>query len=105
MVQVITNSEFEEQVLKAKGVVLVDFFAAWCGPCQVIAPVLDELASSLEDDAKIFKVDVDESAELASKYGVMSIPAIKIFKEGVVVDELTGSQSKEALIEIINKNK
>jgi len=99
----LTDSNFEEEVLKSDKPVLVDFFAPWCGPCQMMMPVVEDLAKEVGDTAKIGKINVDESPETAGKYGIMSIPAIKVFKGGEVVKEMTGVQSlddlKEALAE------
>ncbi len=87
-----------------EGVVLVDFWAPWCGPCKMIAPVLEELDGELGDKAKIAKVDVDENQETASKFGVMSIPTLLVLKNGEVVDQVVGFQPKEALAELVNKH-
>jgi len=103
MTQVITKDDFDAKVLKNSEVVLVDFFATWCGPCQGLAPILDELAKEIGED-RVFRVDVDQSPELASQYAVMSIPSIKIFKGGEVVEESMGMQSKEALLGMIEKH-
>lgn len=101
----VTTAEFEETVLKSDDVVLVDFWAPWCGPCQMLGPVLDEISEGLEAGAKIVKVNVDDEAEIASQYGVMSIPALKVFKGGEVVDEAVGVQPKEDLEELIARNR
>jgi len=103
MTQVITKDDFDAKVLKNSEVVLVDFFATWCGPCQSLAPILDELTQEIGED-RVFKVDVDQSPELASQYAVMSIPSIKIFKGGEVVEESMGMQSKEVLLGMIEKH-
>ncbi|WP_338451429.1 thioredoxin [Niallia oryzisoli] len=81
------------------GLVLVDFWAPWCGPCKMIAPVLEDLDSEIGDKVKIVKVDVDENQETAAKFGVMSIPTLIVLKEGEVVDKVVGFQPKEALAE------
>lgn len=88
----------------SKGVVLVDFWAPWCGPCKMIAPVLQELDTEIGDTAKIVKVDVDENQETAGKFGVMSIPTLIVLKDGEVVDKVVGFQPKEALAELIAKH-
>ncbi|PWU23046.1 thioredoxin [Candidatus Cerribacteria bacterium 'Amazon FNV 2010 28 9'] len=82
----ITDDQFDEQVLKSNIPVLVDFFAVWCGPCKMAAPILDELADTYKGKVKIVKIDVDQS-ELAGKYGVMSIPTVVVFKDGKEVEE------------------
>ena len=82
----LTSENFAEQVEKSKGVVLVDFFATWCGPCQMSAPVVDQMAGDYADKASIVKVDVDQAREPAMKYGVMSIPTFVVFKDGQEVD-------------------
>ncbi len=96
MAQVFTDQDFEAEVLKADGLVLIDFFAEWCGPCKMLAPIIDELASSAEG-VKIGKVDVDNAPETARKYGVMSIPTLLFFKSGEVVEQMVGMKSKEDL--------
>ena len=89
MAKKITTSEFENEVLKAQGKVIVDFFATWCGPCKMIAPVLDEF-SAAHPDIKIVKIDVDEETPLAIKYGVASIPTLLLFENGEIVDTRLG---------------
>ncbi|MEK3798091.1 thioredoxin [Peribacillus sp. FSL H8-0477] len=87
-----------------KGLVLADFWAPWCGPCKMIAPVLEELDSELGETVKIVKVDVDENQETAGKFGVMSIPTLIVLKDGEVVDKVVGFQPKEALSELLAKH-
>lgn len=86
------------------GVVLVDFWAPWCGPCKMIAPVLEELDAEIGDKVKIVKIDVDENQETAGKFGVMSIPTLLVFKNGEAVDKVVGFQPKEALAELLSKH-
>ncbi|NCP67568.1 thioredoxin [bacterium] len=105
MAKNITTAEFEAEVLKSDDVVLVDFWAPWCGPCQMIGPVLEELSNEIGDGAKIVKINVDEESEIASKYGVMSIPALKVFKGGEIVDEAVGVRPKADLLELIERNR
>jgi len=94
-VSVITDANFEEDVLKADRPVLVDFWAAWCAPCRLVAPVLDEIADSYGSKIKVFKMDVDGNSETAHKYGIRSIPTIMIFKNGVVVDQVIGANAAQ----------
>ena len=93
---------FEENT--KEGLVLVDFWAPWCGPCKMIAPVLEELSGDVEGKANIVKVDVDDNQETAGKYGIMSIPTLLLFKDGEVVDKVVGFKPKEALAELIEKH-
>ena len=97
----LTDSNFQAEVLDKKGIALVDFWAEWCGPCRMLTPVVEELASDYEGKALIAKVDVDENAELSQKYGVRSIPTILILKDGEVVDKHVGVTTKQALAEKI----
>jgi thioredoxin 1 len=92
-----TDQNFDQEVLKSDVPVLVDFWAPWCGPCQMMGPVIEELSKEMGEKAKIGKLNVDENGEMASKFGIMSIPALKIFKGGRAVKEFVGVQSKEAL--------
>ena len=97
-----TDQNFTEHT--NDGLALVDFWAPWCGPCKMIAPVLEEIDDEMSDQVKIVKLDVDENQETASKYGVMSIPTLLLFKDGKVVDQVVGFQPKEALVDLINKH-
>ncbi len=97
MAQIITADEFDEKVLKAEKPVLVDFYADWCGPCKMMAPVLDELSGEKADEISIYKINVDNNRELAQKYQVMSIPNMVVFKGGEAVTHVIGSMPKEDL--------
>ena len=101
----ITDANFAEEVLKSTVPVLVDFWAPWCGPCQMMGPIMEELSSEyVVDKVKIVKVDVDQNQEIAGKYQVMSIPTFLVFKNGEVVDKLIGGVQKEKLKEMIAKH-
>jgi len=91
------DENFESEVLKSDKVVLIDFWAPWCGPCQVMGPIIDDLAEELKDDFKIGKVNVDENQQISQKYNIMAIPALMIFKDGKVVKQMAGVQDKESL--------
>ncbi|XCP85170.1 thioredoxin [Roseburia hominis] len=98
----LTADNFEQEVLKAEGKVFVDFWATWCGPCQMMGPVVDELAEE-RSDVKFGKVNVDEQMELARKYRVMSIPTFLVYQNGEVVGRTMGGQTKEELAEVLDK--
>lgn len=98
-----TDSNFDDEVLKSDQPVLVDFWAPWCGPCQMMGPIVDEVAEEMKGKAKVGKLDVDENPTKASEYGIMSIPSLKIFKGGKVVKEFAGVQRKEILKEELLK--
>ncbi|AIF67046.1 MULTISPECIES: thioredoxin [Bacillaceae] len=97
-----TDSNFNTET--SQGLVLADFWATWCGPCKMIAPVLEEIDGEMSDKVKIVKLDVDENQATAGKFGVMSIPTLLLFKDGEVVDQVIGYQPKEALVELVNKH-
>jgi thioredoxin 1 len=97
----LTDDSFQSQI-DTGAVVLVDFWAAWCGPCRAIAPVIDELASEYDGRAQIAKVDVDNNPRVAMQYGIRSIPALLIFKGGKVVDTIVGAVPKSYLTEKLN---
>jgi thioredoxin 1 len=88
----------------SEGLVLADFWAPWCGPCKMIAPVLEELDGEMGEKVKIVKLDIDENPETASQYGVMSIPTLLVIKNGEVVDKVIGFQPKDALAEVLEKH-
>lgn len=96
----LNNSNFKGEVIESKGLVLVDFWADWCGPCKMLAPILEELSG--ETEAKICKVNVDESGDLAGDHGIRSIPTMIIFKDGVKVDQIVGLRQKSELLEKLN---
>ena len=98
----LTDQNFEEEVIKSNSLpVLVDFWAAWCGPCRMLGPIIEELAEDFKGKIKIGKLNVDENSEIAVKYEVLGIPSLKFFKKGEIVGEITGVQPKEVLVEKI----
>lgn len=104
MAKTITTDEFKSVVLDSDDVTLVDFYAPWCGPCQALLPIIDELMEELPEGAKVVKINVDESPEVAGQYGVVSIPTLKVFKGGEIVEEFMGVQDKEILKEALEKH-
>ncbi len=98
----VTNDTFQREVLDHKGVVLVDFFAQWCGPCKITSPIIDELAESMKD-VKFAKVDVDNNQDLAGKYSIFSIPTFLILKDGQVKNQFVGAHNKESFEEELKK--
>ena len=98
----VSDANFGEEVLSSKEPVLVDFWAEWCGPCRAIAPVLEELSTELQGKVKIVKLNVDENPETASRYGVMSIPTLMIFKGGEMASRQVGAAPKQKLQQWIN---
>jgi len=99
-----TGENFENEVLKSDGVVLVDFWAPWCGPCRMLGPILEELEEEMGERVKVCKVNVDEEGALAQKYGIMSIPAVFLFKGGEVVETMIGLQPKESFEDALKKH-
>ncbi|PJE58076.1 MAG: thioredoxin [Candidatus Portnoybacteria bacterium CG10_big_fil_rev_8_21_14_0_10_36_7] len=99
----LTNANFETEVLKSDQPVLVDFYADWCGPCKMQGPIVHEVSEAIGDKAKVGKLNVDENQEVAQKFNVMSIPTLIIFKNGQAVETMVGVQTKDSLIEKLNK--
>jgi thioredoxin 1 len=99
----VSDQSFNTEV-EGQGTVLVDFWAPWCGPCKMIAPILEDLSTEVGDSVKIAKVNVDENPESASRFGVMSIPTLIVFKDGQPVDKVVGLNSKEALKSMLSKH-
>lgn len=101
-VKTFTTANFDSDVLKSDQVVLVDFWAPWCSPCRMVAPVVDELADEYVGKITIGKLNVDENGPISQQYGVMSIPTLGIFKGGKLVDKVTGFRGKPDLVKMLN---
>jgi len=105
MAHMFDDNNFATEVLEAKELVVVDFYADWCGPCKMMGPIIEEVATELKDLAKVGKLNVDNSPNTSAKYRVMSIPTILFIKNGAVVDTVVGALSKDNLIAKINQHK
>ena len=101
--QAVTDAEFEQEVLKADLPVLVDFWAEWCGPCKMIAPILEGLAEEYDGKIKFVKVDTEENFETPSSYGILSLPTLLVFKEGQQIERITGARPKGDLMRYLDK--
>jgi len=99
----VTDADFDATVLKAAQPVLVDFWAAWCGPCRMMSPVVEELAAAYDGKVVVAKMNVDENPQTPAKYGVRGIPNLKLFKGGQVVDEIVGAVPRQKLEEVLKK--
>ena len=104
MMEIVKQDNFDEKVLKSDLPVLIDFWAEWCGPCRMVAPVVEELAKNYAGKAVIGKVNVDEERSLAQKYRVFSIPTLFIFKDGEVVDQLVGARPYDDIAKVLDKH-
>lgn len=102
MSEVISSEEFQSKVLESPVPVLVDFFATWCGPCKLLAPTLEEIQTEVAGKAAVYKVDIDQSADLAKSYGVMSVPTLITFKEGEVTNKVVGVQPKQNILAMLD---
>ena len=98
----LTEQSFDEALVATQGLVMIDFWAEWCGPCRAIAPVLEELAEASEGRVALMKVNVDENPGLAARYGIRSIPTILFFKEGALVDRVVGAAPRAVLQDVVN---
>ena len=103
MVAVVSSSDFQNKVINQPGLVLIDFFATWCGPCKKIGPVIEEISKEVEGKAKVYKVDIDQSPDIASRYGVMSVPTLVVFENGKVKQQSIGAHPKERILEMLSK--
>lgn len=101
MTEQITSEEWQAKVLEADKPVLVDFFATWCGPCKMMAPVIDEIAAEKGDSVAVYKIDIDENPDIAQRYGVMSIPMFVSFKNGEPVGKVLGAKPKDTILELL----
>lgn len=93
----VTSSNWDNEVIKAQGVVMIDFWAAWCGPCRMISPTVEELAKEYSGKIKVFKLNTDDNSEIASRYKIMGIPTIMFFKDGIKIDQIVGVVPKQHL--------
>jgi thioredoxin 1 len=100
----LTEKSFKDEVEQSTIPVLVDFWASWCGPCRMIAPIVDQLAEEFDGKIKVAKLNVDENSELASRYQVMSIPTLLLFRNGKVVNQMVGARPKGELVKILQSN-
>lgn len=100
----INDTTFATEVLESQQPVLVDFWAPWCGPCRMVGPIVEDLASDYQDQVKVVKFNVDDSSTIASQYGIRSIPTLIVFKEGQPVETLVGASPKAALVEALDKH-
>lgn len=103
MVSHINEKEFNDEVIKQKGVVLVDFFATWCPPCKMLAPVLEEISES-RGNFKIVKINVDENLAISTKYDIRAVPTMIVFKDGKIVDTAYGYLPKEKVVDLLNNH-
>jgi thioredoxin 1 len=100
----VTDQDFQTEVLDAEGLVLVDFWATWCGPCLMLGPIIDEVSKEMEGKVKVLKLNVDENPQTAQKYQVLSIPTVKLFKGGEIVEDFVGVQPKDTYVQAVEKN-
>ena len=101
MSEVVSSADFQSKVLGAQGPVLVDFFATWCGPCRMVAPVLEEIAAEKAGELTVYKLDIDHSPDIAARYGVMSVPTLMLFENGQVKNRMVGAQPKQNILAML----
>lgn len=104
MPKAVTDSDFKKEVLESEKPVLVDFWASWCMPCQMLTPILEEVEYEVGDKIKVCKVNVEENNETSGEYGIMSIPAVFLFKDGEIVEKIVGLRQKDDYLEVIEKH-
>ena len=104
MAKIISTSEFRSQVEGKEGVVVVDFFATWCGPCKMLAPVFEALGEEMDGKARFLKLDVDQSLEIAQQFRISTVPTMMIFKDGKAVESLVGFMPKDAIVQKVKSN-
>ncbi|MGB3976603.1 MAG: thioredoxin [bacterium] len=100
----VDTKQFDEKVVKGKGLILIDFWAPWCGPCRLASPILDEIAQEMSQSVTVYKVNVDSNGELAMKYGISGIPTFILFKNGKIVKQIVGLMSKADIVNLIRSN-
>ncbi|MFP4081255.1 MAG: thioredoxin [Candidatus Aminicenantes bacterium] len=100
----VSDGTFEDEVIKSELPVLVDFWAVWCAPCQLVVPALEHLVENYKDRIKVAKLNVDENPKISSKYGIMSIPSLLLFKNGEVKETMVGALPKEKIVEVVSKH-
>ncbi len=100
---IVTDKTFEEEILRSDIPALVDFWASWCAPCRMVSPIIEELAQEYKGRLKVAKLNVDENTETPTRYGIRGIPALLLFKDGELVDQMVGAASKSSLVQFIEK--
>ena len=103
--EIINEQQFSQKVLSSNKLVLVDFFATWCGPCHMIAPILEQVSKESNGEYEVYKVDIDQNENLARSYGIMSIPTMILFKDGQIVDKMIGFRPKNQIVDVLNAKK